>query len=245
MIPQSQFIMRRPCPPCSACSNGRRPCRGDGQAGQHLRRHGRRPAMPSRAARSRAAAFFRGAGTAARAKVGDRRFEGRWNRSGRRLGWRAKTPKTPSSPTRPFWRRSSTTGRPARDSGWRRRLASTGVSSPRSPARSTQHRLPARHLATIFSVCHFSPAEQDRFLDAYQAAHPGKLPDLGASEKLRHISLMVPDFGNEQEEPPAGGGHCRSRPEDRRDLRGHRLMASATVFELGAANFGMACCAVL
>ncbi|CAN7392779.1 hypothetical protein LJR030_004038 [Rhizobium sp. LjRoot30] len=89
-----------------------------------------------------------------------------------------------------------------RPSGTRQRLATalgkhrSFVTQVTSPTYSTP--LPARHLATIFRVCHFSPAEQDRFLDAYQAAHPGKLPDLGNAEKLRHLSLMVPDLGDDR-----------------------------------------------
>ncbi|MEZ2131780.1 MULTISPECIES: hypothetical protein [unclassified Sinorhizobium] len=89
-----------------------------------------------------------------------------------------------------------------RPSGTRQRLATalgkhrSFVTQVTSPAYSTP--LPARHLATIFRVCHFSPVEQDRFLEAYQSAHPGKLPDLGHSEKLRQLSLMVPDLGDER-----------------------------------------------
>ena len=64
-----------------------------------------------------------------------------------------------------------------------------------SPSYSTP--LPARHLATIIRVCLFSPNEQERFLAAYQAAHPGRLPDLGHPEGLRQMSLMVPDFGDD------------------------------------------------
>ncbi|NLS06202.1 hypothetical protein HGP14_22950 [Rhizobium sp. P32RR-XVIII] len=89
-----------------------------------------------------------------------------------------------------------------RPSGTRQRLATelgkhrSFVTQITSPTYATP--LPARHLATIFRVCHFSPAEQDRFLDAYQVAHPGKLPEFGATEKLRHLSIMVPDFGDER-----------------------------------------------
>ncbi|WEX75446.1 hypothetical protein PYH37_000860 [Sinorhizobium numidicum] len=89
-----------------------------------------------------------------------------------------------------------------RPSGTRQRLAAalgkhrSFVTQVTSPAYSTP--LPARHLATIFRVCHFSPAEQDRFLQAYQAAHPGKLPDFGTADKLRQLSLMVPDLGDEK-----------------------------------------------
>jgi hypothetical protein len=87
-----------------------------------------------------------------------------------------------------------------RPSGTRQKLADalgkhrSFVTQITSPAYSTP--LPARHLATIFRVCHFSSAEQDRFIEAYQIAHPGKLPDLGGAEGLRQLSLMVPDFGD-------------------------------------------------
>jgi len=89
-----------------------------------------------------------------------------------------------------------------RPSGTRQRLATelgkhrSFVTQITSPIYATP--LPARHLATIFRVCHFSAAEQERFLDAYHTAHPGKLPEFGASEKLRHLSIMVPDFGDER-----------------------------------------------
>ena len=89
-----------------------------------------------------------------------------------------------------------------RPSGTRQRLAAelgkhrSFVTQITSPAYATP--LPARHLATIFRVCHFSAAEQEHFLDAYQAAHPGKLPELGNAEKLRQLSIMVPDFGDER-----------------------------------------------
>ena len=89
-----------------------------------------------------------------------------------------------------------------RPSGTRQRLAialgkdRSFVTQITSPAYSTP--LPARHLATIFKVCHFSPAEQDRFLAAYHLAHPGKLPDLGHGEGLRQFSLMVPDLGDDK-----------------------------------------------
>ena len=87
-----------------------------------------------------------------------------------------------------------------RPSGTRQRLAAalgkhrSFVTQITSPAYSTP--LPARHLATIFRVCHFSPAEQERFLEIYYAAHPGKLPDFGGADGLRSLSLMVPDLGD-------------------------------------------------
>lgn len=89
-----------------------------------------------------------------------------------------------------------------RPSGTRQRLAASlgkhrsFVTQITSPGYTTP--LPARHLATIFQVCHVSKAEQDRFLEAYQLAHPGKLPDLGTAGGLRQLTLMVADFGDER-----------------------------------------------
>lgn len=89
-----------------------------------------------------------------------------------------------------------------RPSGTRQRLAAalgkhrSFVTQITSPGYATP--LPARHLATIFQVCHVSKAEQDRFLEAYQVAHPGKLPDLGNAGGLRQLTLMVADFGDER-----------------------------------------------
>lgn len=89
-----------------------------------------------------------------------------------------------------------------RPSGTRQRLAvalgkhRSFVTQITSPGYATP--LPARHLATIFQVCHVSKTEQDRFLEAYQLAHPGKLPDLGNAGGLRHLTLMVADFGDER-----------------------------------------------
>jgi hypothetical protein len=88
-----------------------------------------------------------------------------------------------------------------RPSGTRQRLATalgkhrSFVTQVTSPAYATP--LPARHLATIFGICHFSPAEEQRFLSAYQLAHPGKLPEAGNGEKTRHLSLVVPDLGDD------------------------------------------------
>lgn len=88
-----------------------------------------------------------------------------------------------------------------RPSGTRQRLADalgkhrSFVTQITSPAYSTP--LPARHLPAIFRVCHVSKSEQDRFLTAYQKAHPGKLPETGLSGGHRHLSLTVPDLGSE------------------------------------------------
>lgn len=89
-----------------------------------------------------------------------------------------------------------------RPSGTRQRLATaigkhrSFVTQITSAAYSTP--LPTRHLATIIQVCHFSPTELERFLAAYQLAHPGKLPDLGQGEGLRQVSIMAPDLGDDK-----------------------------------------------
>lgn len=44
------------------------------------------------------------------------------------------------------------------------------VSQIANPAYSIP--IPARHLETIFRICHFSPEERKSFLSAYGAAHP-------------------------------------------------------------------------
>ncbi len=89
-----------------------------------------------------------------------------------------------------------------RPSGTRQRIADalgkhrSFVTQVTSPTYSTP--LPARHLPTIFRVCHFSPVEEERFLAAYQAAHPDRLPEAGAADRLRSLSLMVPDLGDDK-----------------------------------------------
>lgn len=58
--------------------------------------------------------------------------------------------------------------------------------------------IPQRHLATLFAVCHFSPAEREAFMTAYRAAHRGKLEIGDAERKMRHLSLVVPDLGDDK-----------------------------------------------
>jgi hypothetical protein len=89
-----------------------------------------------------------------------------------------------------------------RPSGMRQRLADalgkhrSFVTQITSPAYGVP--IPAKHLPTIFAVCHLSTAERNQFLAAYQRAHPGKLPASGGLRKTRHISLTVPDLGDEK-----------------------------------------------
>ena len=37
--------------------------------------------------------------------------------------------------------------------------------------------VPARHLETIFRICHLAPEERQAFMAAYEAAHPGNPPE--------------------------------------------------------------------
>lgn len=89
-----------------------------------------------------------------------------------------------------------------RPSGMRQRLADalgkhrSFVTQISSPSYSTP--IPAKHLPQIFSVCHFSPAERDHFLAAYHVAHPGRTPSAGDIRKTRHLSLTVPDLGDDR-----------------------------------------------
>ncbi|RRI01172.1 hypothetical protein EH240_15885 [Mesorhizobium tamadayense] len=90
-----------------------------------------------------------------------------------------------------------------RPSGMRQRLADalgkhrSFVTQISSPAYSIP--IPSKHLPSIFTVCHFSPAERDQFLAAYHQAHPGKLPAASGPRKTRHVSLIVPDFGDDRQ----------------------------------------------
>jgi len=90
-----------------------------------------------------------------------------------------------------------------RPSGMRQRLADalgkhrSFVTQISSPAYSIP--IPAKHLPAIFSVCHFSQAERDQFMAAYQQAHPGKVSAASGSRKTRHVSLIVPDFGDDKQ----------------------------------------------
>jgi len=90
-----------------------------------------------------------------------------------------------------------------RPSGTRQRLADTlgkhrsFVTQITSPTYSTP--IPAKHLAAIFAVCHFSQQERDGFLAAYRVAHPGKASAEGELRRSRHLSLTVPDLGDDRQ----------------------------------------------
>lgn len=99
-----------------------------------------------------------------------------------------------------------------RPSGTRQRLAGamgknrSFVSQITNPAYATP--VPASHLDLIFELCHFSAGERQRFLSAYERAHPRKsaarvdtarrqkleLPDLGDAARNRALQILVTDF---------------------------------------------------
>src|SRR5262249_9016280 len=89
-----------------------------------------------------------------------------------------------------------------RPSGMRQRLAEalgknrSFITQIANPAYQTP--IPAQHVHRIVEVCHFSAGERDRFLHAYHAAHPRRLLLLKKPERTRRLTVMLPDFGNEQ-----------------------------------------------
>lgn len=56
--------------------------------------------------------------------------------------------------------------------------------------------IPVQHLNAIFEVCHFSPAERTRFLEAYGRAHPRRAERLRGVPRERTVILHVPDLGS-------------------------------------------------
>lgn len=71
------------------------------------------------------------------------------------------------------------------------------VSQITNPAYSIP--IPARHLETIFRICHFSPAERKTFLAAYAEAHPNQQAERGAARRTagsRKIEIDLPSSGD-------------------------------------------------
>lgn len=86
-----------------------------------------------------------------------------------------------------------------RPSGTRQRLAGalgknrSFISQITNPAYQTP--IPARHIETVFEVCHFSAAEKAQFLAAYTRAHPRRVPAVRDERRLRAHTIYLPDFG--------------------------------------------------
>jgi hypothetical protein len=88
----------------------------------------------------------------------------------------------------------------SRPSGMRQKLAEaigknrSFVSQISNPA--YQVPIPARHVARILEICHFSPTERAAFLKAYSQAHPGRLGAASNTRTERKITLTIPDLGS-------------------------------------------------
>ena len=88
-----------------------------------------------------------------------------------------------------------------RPSGTRQRVAEalgkhkSFVSQITNPGYSVP--VPARHVATIMELCHFSPEERRAFLDAYLKAHPNRgqtLRPAPRSSAPHVLHIPVPTF---------------------------------------------------
>lgn len=87
-----------------------------------------------------------------------------------------------------------------RPSGTRQRIAlalgkhKSFVSQITNPAYAVP--VPAKHLGTIFELCHFSRDERRRFLEAYHQAHPGRglRPTQAQLEASETLTIEVPAF---------------------------------------------------
>jgi hypothetical protein len=94
-----------------------------------------------------------------------------------------------------------------RPSGTRQRLAvalaknRSFVSQIANPTYATP--IPAQHLEIIFEVCLFPNHEREAFLDAYAAAHPGRLErhrhhHHRKEHRLRPVTVYLPDLENDK-----------------------------------------------
>jgi hypothetical protein len=89
-----------------------------------------------------------------------------------------------------------------RPSGTRQRLA-TALGKNRSfitqisnPAYATP--IPSNHVDIILEVCHFSPDERRKFIEAYGHAHPRRPPLAADSHKLQAHTIYLPDLGDDE-----------------------------------------------
>lgn len=89
-----------------------------------------------------------------------------------------------------------------RPSGTRQRLAGalgknrSFISQITSPAYATP--IPARHVETIFEICHFSPDDRRAFLGAYAQAHPRRLSAERPERRVRPHTIYLPDLGDDE-----------------------------------------------
>ncbi len=89
-----------------------------------------------------------------------------------------------------------------RPSGTRQRLAGalgknrSFISQITNPAYATP--IPARHVETIFEICHFAPDDRQLFLDAYSQAHPRRLGTERSERRVRAHTIYLPDLGDDE-----------------------------------------------
>jgi hypothetical protein len=89
-----------------------------------------------------------------------------------------------------------------RPSGTRQRLAGalgknrSFISQITNPAYATP--IPARHLETIFEICHFSPDDRAAFAEAYSRAHPRRMSAERTDRRVRAHTIYLPDLGDEE-----------------------------------------------
>ena len=89
-----------------------------------------------------------------------------------------------------------------RPSGMRQRLAEalgknrSFISQISNPVYPTP--IPAQHVEGIFEICHFSPRERQQFLAAYNQAHPRRLQLHSEQQRVRRVTLTLPDLGDER-----------------------------------------------
>jgi len=87
-----------------------------------------------------------------------------------------------------------------RPAGIRRRLAEvlgknrSFITHLSNPIYSTP--IPAQYVESIFAVCHFSVAEREAFIAAYEHAHPGRLARPSARTVWRRVELQLPDLND-------------------------------------------------
>jgi transcriptional regulator with XRE-family HTH domain len=85
-----------------------------------------------------------------------------------------------------------------RPSGTRRRLAEalgknrSFISQITNPTYTVP--IPARHIESIFEICHFLGTEKAKFLQSYERAHPHRVPKLSGEARWRELVLRLPDL---------------------------------------------------
>lgn len=56
--------------------------------------------------------------------------------------------------------------------------------------------IPARHVETIFEVCHFTADERRQFMTAFARAHPRRFTLVSAKGDTRLVTIKLPDLGD-------------------------------------------------